>query len=43
MEELLMELLEGECTMEIISDWQPMVEDDMGWWDRFWQTGQTAL
>ena len=43
MEELLLELFEGEFEMEIVSDWQPLQQEDIGWWDRFWLTGKTHL
>jgi len=43
MEELLWELLEGDWDMEIIEGWQPVQQDDMSWWRRFWLTGNTGL
>ena len=44
MEELLMELFNGEWEMEVIDDWVPVdVEPSMTWWDRFWLTGNTSL
>jgi hypothetical protein len=43
MEELLMELLGGEFEMQIMDDWQPLQQEDIGWWDRYWLTGKTHL
>lgn len=44
MEELLLELFNGEWEMEIINEWVPLVQPEpMTFWERFWQTGQTGL
>ena len=44
MEELLMELFNGEWELEVMEDWVPMVEPaPMSWFERFWLTGNTGL
>ena len=44
MEELLLELLEGEfIDMEVIGDWQPLQQEELTFWERYWWTGKTGL
>jgi hypothetical protein len=44
MEELLLDLLEGEfIELEVMDNWQPLQQEELTFWERFWYTGRTGL